>query len=127
MNTISPSPSIERQIRCWCGNSHLEDFSPDYWRCAECQTLVVRQMRGEEISQVRDDESDFYGKNYYLHHIQEDYGLPDLETRARTDLPERCLHWLRTLLKFVPGPGAPGHRLPAGAAPGGQDQGRGAA
>ena len=63
-------------------------------------------MRGEEISQVRDDDQDFYGKNYYLHHVQEDYGLPDLETRARADLPERCLHWLRTLLKFVPAPGA---------------------
>lgn len=67
---------------------------------------MLRQMRGEEISQIQDDEQDFYGKNYYLHHVQEDYGLPDLETRARADLPERCLHWLRALLKFVPHPGA---------------------
>ena len=102
----APSPSAERQTRCWCGNARLEDFSPDYRRCAECETLVLREMRGEEISQVTDDESDFYGKGYYLHHVQEDYGLPDLETRARADLPERCLHWLRTVLKFVPGPGA---------------------
>ena len=104
--TLASSPSTAQPVRCWCGNTHLEDWSPDYWRCPECQTLVVRAMRGEEISQVRDDEQDFYGKNYYLRHIQEDYGLPDLETRARADLPERCLHWLRTLLKFVPGPGA---------------------
>ncbi len=106
MNTPSPSPSVEASVRCWCGCAQLEDFSPDYWRCPACQTLVLRAMRGEEISQVRDDEHDFYGKNYYLHHVQEDYGLPDLETRARADLPERGLHWLRTLLKFVPGPGA---------------------
>ncbi len=106
MDTLSLSPAVERQVRCWCGHTALEDFSPDYWRCPECQTLVLREMRGEEISQVRDDDHDFYGKNYYLRHVQEDYGLPDLETRARADLPERCLHWLSTLLKFVPGPGA---------------------
>ena len=106
MNTPSPSPADERPVRCWCGNIRLEDWSPDYWRCAECETLVVRAMRGEEISRITDDEHDFYGKGYYLHHVQADYGLPDLETRARADLPERCLHWLRTLLKYVPGPGA---------------------
>lgn len=103
MNELSPSPSpAPQEARCWCGNSRLEAFSPDYWRCPECETLVVRAMRGEEISLVRDDEHDFYGKNYYLHHVQEDYGLPDLATRARADLPERCLHWLRTFLKYAP-------------------------
>ncbi len=85
---------------------HLEDFSPDYGRCPECQTLVLRETRGEAISQVRDDEQDFYGKNYYLRHLQEEHGYPNLETRARADLPERCLHWLQTLLKYVSGPGA---------------------
>ena len=117
MNTSSPSPSTGQPVRCWCGNSHLEDFSPDYWRCPECQTLVLREMRPEEISQVRDDEHDFYGKNYYLHHLHEEHGYPDLETRARADLPERCLHWLQTLLKFVPGPGA--HTLELGCGHGG--------
>ena len=106
MNTPPPPPAAERNVRCWCGNARLEDFSPDYWRCAECQTLVLQTMPGEEISQVRDDEHDFYGKSYYQRHVQEDYGLPALPTRARADLPERCLHWLRTLLKYVSGPGA---------------------
>ncbi|MBE7212282.1 MAG: class I SAM-dependent methyltransferase [Gluconacetobacter diazotrophicus] len=105
--TPSPSPvPAGRPPRCWCGHESLEDFSADYRRCPACETLVVRAMPSEEISRVRDDEQDFYGKNYYLRHIQEDYGLPDLETRARADLPERCLHWLRTLLRFVPGAGA---------------------
>ncbi len=63
-------------------------------------------MPGGDISHVREDEAGLYGKNYYLQHLQKDYGYPDLETRARADLPERCLHWLRTVLKFVPGPGA---------------------
>ena len=103
---MNPPPAAEREVRCWCGHARLEDFSPDYRRCPACETLVVRNMRGEEISQVRDDEQDFYGKNYYLRHIREDYGLPDLETRARADLPERGLHWLRTLLKFLPDPPA---------------------
>ncbi len=106
MDTLFPLPAVGQQVRCWCGNARLEDFSPDYWRCAECETLVVRAMRGEDISRVQDDERDFYGKNYYLRHVQDDYGLPNLETRAREDLPERGLHWLRTLLKFVPDAGA---------------------
>ena len=115
MNSPSSPPFSQQQVRCWCGNTRLQEFSPDYRRCVECETLVVRAMRGEEISQVRDDERDFYGKNYYLQHIQEDYGLPDLETRARADLPERCLHWLRTMLKFVPGPDARTLELGCGA------------
>ncbi|MBE7158767.1 MAG: methyltransferase domain-containing protein, partial [Rhodospirillales bacterium] len=106
MNTPSPLPAVERGVRCWCGNANLEDFSPDYQRCTECQTLVVRTMPGEEISEVRDDEHDFYGKSYYQHHVQEENGLPDLQTRARADLPERCLYWLKTLLRYVSGPGA---------------------
>ena len=117
MNTLLSPPAVERAVRCWCGNARLEDFSPDYWLCAECQTLVLQAMPGEEISQVRDDEHDFYGKSYYQRHVQEDYGLPDLPTRARADLPERCLFWLKTLLKYVSGPGA--HTLELGCGHGG--------
>ena len=28
--------------RCWCGNDRLDDFSPGYFRCARCETLVAR-------------------------------------------------------------------------------------
>jgi len=90
---MSQSPS------CWCGNSVLEPFSTDYVRCAACETLVVAKMPAPEDLLVRDDSHDFYGRHYFTH-MAEDHGLPPLNERARTDLPERCVFWLRTLLKY---------------------------
>jgi glycosyltransferase involved in cell wall biosynthesis/SAM-dependent methyltransferase len=95
----------ERSSVCWCGNEDLKPFSDDYLRCARCETLVLRHMPVEDVTRVRDDSADLYGRNYYLKHLQEDFGYPDLKTRARTDLPERCLHWLRTTLKYKIPPG----------------------
>ena len=102
-----PSAS-DRHVRspiCWCGNDDLKPFSDDYLCCAQCETLVLRHMPTEDVTRVRDDSSDLYGQNYYLKHLQQDFGYPDLTTRARTDLPERCLHWLRTTLKYKVPPG----------------------
>ena len=52
---------------------------------------------------VRDDERDFYGKHYF-DTVAELHGLPPLDTRARADLPERCLHWLLGLLRYCSPP-----------------------
>jgi hypothetical protein len=52
------------------------------------------------VTHVVDDAHDFYGKNYWFTHQEGDLGLPNIITRARIDLPERCLYWLRTLLKY---------------------------
>ncbi|MCI0558085.1 MAG: class I SAM-dependent methyltransferase, partial [Nitrososphaera sp.] len=57
-------------------------------------------MPQEDITRVRDEETDRYGKNYYLKRHPFDCGYPDLPTRARVDLSERCLHWLRAVLKY---------------------------
>jgi len=87
-------------VRCWCGNVDLSDFGPEFLHCAACQTLVSRQ-RGrpaDEVTCVGADEAGLYGKAYWFEHQQENIGLPDITSRARTDLPERCVHWLRTLL-----------------------------
>lgn len=101
---------------CWCGNAVLQVFSPDYLKCIVCGTLVAAQMPGSEISQVHDDEKDFYGREYWFSHQEVDLGQPNIAIRSRTDLPERCLHWLRTLLKYkLP----PGHVLELGSAHGG--------
>ncbi len=85
---------------CWCGNGDLAPFSSDYLRCLACETLVAAEMPGPEISRVVDDQRAFYGHEYWLSHQEEDLGYPTIVTRARTDLPERCLHWLSTLLKY---------------------------
>ena len=57
-------------------------------------------MAGPEISDVKNDDTDLYGRDYWFGHQAGDLGLPTIVTRSRTDLPERCLYWLRALLKF---------------------------
>jgi 2-polyprenyl-3-methyl-5-hydroxy-6-metoxy-1,4-benzoquinol methylase len=85
---------------CWCGNSEFVPFGPEYGECRACGTLVyLKDMPVEEFL-VRDDETDYYGKKYWLEHQKDAFGYPDIYTRARRDLPERNLHWLKTLLKY---------------------------
>lgn len=85
---------------CWCGNADLTPFSPEYGECKVCGSLVSLQDTPPEQALVRDDETDFYGKKYWLEHQQVALGHPDIHTRARNDLTERNLHWLKTLLKY---------------------------
>lgn len=85
---------------CWCGNSDLQPFAPAYGACPVCGTLVSRQGLAPEQLQVNDDEHDFYGKRYWLDHQADDLSFPDIHARARRDLPERNLHWLRAMLKY---------------------------
>lgn len=102
--------------RCWCGNADLACFSPDYFKCARCQTLVTRTMPVGDVTDVRPDEAGLYGKDYWFAHQEQDVGYPNIFARARADLPERCAHWLRALLKYkLP----PGRTLELGAAHGG--------
>ncbi|MEM1239926.1 MAG: class I SAM-dependent methyltransferase [Cyanobacteria bacterium P01_H01_bin.26] len=85
---------------CWCGNSEFDAFSDQYGRCNNCKTLVSLESLSDEQLIVRDDSKDFYGKQYWLNHQQEDLGLPDIYARSRNDLKERNLHWLKALLKY---------------------------
>jgi SAM-dependent methyltransferase len=48
---------------------------------------------------VRDEGTSLYGLNYFNEHAR-GMGHPSLEERARNDLSERCVFWLRTLLGF---------------------------
>lgn len=89
---------------CWCGNATLDPFGPDYGHCRVCDTLVSQKGLAGDALLVRDDESDFYGKNYWLGHQQADLGFPDIHARSRADLSERNLHWLRALLPLRPPP-----------------------
>jgi glycosyltransferase involved in cell wall biosynthesis/SAM-dependent methyltransferase len=90
---------MKDSLSCWCGNRDLTPFSRDYLRCAECETLVYADMPDAGSLIVRDDERDFYGRTYYERMTRE-CGFPPLAERARLDLPERCLYWLRALLRY---------------------------
>ena len=85
---------------CWCGNTDLVPFSSDYAECRVCGTLVSQNSLSDDQLIVKDDETDFYGKQYWLAHQNQDLGFPSIYARAHNDLTERNLHWLRTLLKY---------------------------
>ena len=85
---------------CWCGNTELKPFGPDYGRCENCGTLVLLDEGVGSSPAVMNDDDDFYGKNYWLEHQKADFGYDDFHKRSREDLHGRNLFWLRTLLKF---------------------------
>lgn len=107
---------MSTEARCWCGNVDLVPFSAQYLRCPACETLITAEMPAPEFTSVNDDERDFYGREYWFAHQEQDLGQANIVRRARSDLPERALHWLRALLKYKQ---PPGKALELGSAHGG--------
>jgi len=85
---------------CWCGSEEFSEFSAEYARCVACGTLVELMALSDEDLAVKDDDSDFYGKQYWLEHQSKDFGYPNIFERAKKDLTDRNLHWLKTLLRY---------------------------
>src|SRR5262249_48939528 len=85
---------------CWCGNRDLEEFSPEYWRCDVCCTLISKSFPSIDITAITDEDADFYGKKYWLDHQVKELGLASIEQRSRSDLLDRCGWWLAQLLEF---------------------------
>jgi 2-polyprenyl-3-methyl-5-hydroxy-6-metoxy-1,4-benzoquinol methylase len=87
-------------VQCWCGNNQLSPFGEGYHRCDACQTLVSGRSGQMRDSRVTDDLTDYYGSDYWFSHQTVDLDCPDIMSRMRSDLAERCIHWLRSLLQF---------------------------
>ncbi len=85
---------------CWCGNKKFHPFNTQYGKCQVCGTLMYLKDTPPEQFLVKDDETDYYGKKYWLEHQQDAFGYPEIYTRARNDLTDRNLHWLKILLKY---------------------------
>jgi 2-polyprenyl-3-methyl-5-hydroxy-6-metoxy-1,4-benzoquinol methylase len=93
-----PDPVISPTRHCWCGEHNLFAYSDDYGVCKICGTLVsLAQIRPADLT-VTTDRDELYSKDYWLRRQSDRHGLPGLEPRTRTDLPERCVHWLNLLL-----------------------------
>ncbi len=104
---IRPSTSDVRLVRpCWCGNHELKPFSEYYLHCRDCDTLVSQYQHDADVSRVRADESDLYGRDYWFGHMENDLGFANIYERAKSDLTERAPHWLKTLLRHRTPPGA---------------------
>ena len=90
---------------CWCGNTQFKPFGEGYGCCEDCNTLVYQGDVTASDFLVKDEEIDLYGKQYWTNAKQENEHNFDIYTRSQSDLSERNLHWLRTLLKFKSPPG----------------------
>jgi SAM-dependent methyltransferase len=82
---------------CWCTNSNLTSFNEDYLRCQSCETLVCRTQPQSPAA--------FYGRDYWTTRQTDTLGHPDIYHRARLDLSERAVYWLKTVLKYKRPPG----------------------
>lgn len=103
--------------RCWCDpNARLTVFTAGYLRCTACESLVCALAPVASTAGVRDDTTDFYGAQYWTQYQTDVHGLPGIRERARADLAERCIYWLRALLEFRR---PPARLLELGAAHGG--------
>jgi SAM-dependent methyltransferase len=92
------------RLRCLCdAGSASVPFAAGYVRCTNCQTLVYAAAPGTSAADVANDSVEYYGAEYWTSH-QIEIGLPPLSERARADLSQRCLHWLRTLVRYRPPP-----------------------
>ncbi|PTY06638.1 hypothetical protein DB347_11405 [Opitutaceae bacterium EW11] len=90
------NPTPERS--CWCGYQTLFPYSDDYRVCKACGTLVSRAPVANTADQAS-HETGLYSHDYWHRRQREHHGLPDIEARARLDLPERCTYWLQHLLQ----------------------------
>ncbi|MGD0540338.1 MAG: class I SAM-dependent methyltransferase [Tepidisphaeraceae bacterium] len=78
----------------------MASFGEGYRHCQACETLVASGEAKAFNPRVSNDSKDLYGENYWFDHQTADLGCPDIISRSRTDLAERCIHWLRSLLQF---------------------------
>jgi len=84
--------------KCWCGNEKLKVFSQDYLKCCECGTLVSVLMPKEDSAD--EEQKKLYDREYWFYHQENDLGYKNITCRIRSDLSERCLYWLKILLKY---------------------------
>ncbi len=86
--------------KCWCGNNQLEKYSEDYDKCNACHTLVCNKQVSEQIYDVKNEEQDLYGKNYWQKSMAEMSGLNSLDEIVDLYLRERAVYWLKYLLQY---------------------------
>ena len=91
--------------RCWCGSDKFEEFSENYVKCNNCKTLINTPRPCNDYYNVINDSQDFYGKKYWFEHQKENSNLPSIVERARTDIYDRCVKWLKIVLKYKLPPG----------------------
>ena len=87
--------------RCWCGNEALEEYSSQYRVCTKCHTLVTKYDVNDSLYKVSDEESDFYGENYWAKGMLELSDQPSLSALVDAYLRGRVPYWTEGVLKYA--------------------------
>lgn len=91
---------MSENCACWCDNKQCVTFSPDYLRCPKCETLVWVGKDDASLGREKLLDTSYYGQEYWFNHQTDELGLEDIQIRSRLDLSERCLYWLKVILKY---------------------------
>jgi SAM-dependent methyltransferase len=82
--------------RCWCGCELFEKaLHPEYIVCGQCGTAKLRCTASDN-----QEYEEIYAIDYWYGH-QKELGFPIIDERARSDLSDRCVYWLRHILMYA--------------------------
>ena len=88
-------------IKCWCGNEDLKEYSADYYKCDKCHTLISKHNFQDTIYDVKNEEDDLYGKNYWEVTMTRAAGKNTLSEVVDLYLTGRVIYWLKNVLKYI--------------------------
>ncbi len=87
--------------QCWCGNRELTEYSRAYYKCDKCHTLISKMEFRDSLEDIENEENDLYGSNYWEIVMTKEAGKKTLGEVIDMYLPERVLHWLKYILKYI--------------------------
>lgn len=87
--------------KCWCGNTQLKEYSENYYQCEKCHTLISKHNFEDAIYNVKNEDNDLYGKNYWEVEMTKAAGKNTLSEVVDMYLTERVIYWLQYILKYV--------------------------
>ena len=87
--------------QCWCGNRELAEYSKEYYKCDKCHTLISKMKFQDSLENIKNEENDLYGSNYWEISMTKEAGKKTLDEVIDMYLSERVLHWLKYILKYI--------------------------
>lgn len=87
--------------RCYCGNKNLSEYSRQYAKCDICKTLVSKYHFDEAIYDVKKEDEDLYGQNYWEDTMVKEAGVRNIDELIDMYIPERATYWLKNVLKYL--------------------------
>lgn len=78
--------------QCYCGNQELTEYSPGYYRCGVCHTLVSRHGFSPDVSKVLSEEKDLYGSHYWEKTMVQEAGVQSIDALIDLYLSERAAY-----------------------------------